>query len=95
MTETIQQPLLTLEGLFPLSHFVIKLKILFNNNSLIIFLLCQPILFFKFQLEKAIVVFQGFSTDGSRPGNGSWKISSGSWKFFPEIQNTILMVDIL
>jgi len=22
---------------------------------------------------------QRFSTDGSRPGNGSWKISNGSW----------------
>ena len=25
---------------------------------------------------------QCFSTDGSRPGNGSWKIYSGSWNFF-------------
>jgi hypothetical protein len=37
---------------------------------------------------------QGFSTDGSRPGNVSWKISSGSWNFFPEIQNDVLMVQI-
>ncbi len=29
---------------------------------------------------------QCFSTDGSRPSNRSWKISSGSWNFFYNIQ---------
>ncbi len=32
---------------------------------------------------------QCFSTDGSQPSNGSWKISRGSWNFFQKIQNEL------
>jgi len=28
---------------------------------------------------------QRFSTDRSRPGNGSWKIANGSWKIFKRV----------
>jgi len=37
---------------------------------------------------------QYFSTDGLRPGNWSWKISSGSWDFPPKIQNNVYMVKL-
>ncbi len=33
----------------------------------------------KHFLKVGLCLDQRFSTDGSRPGNGSWRISNGSW----------------